>query len=130
MKLIRYSSLSVCWYTWKQFVRKISFSLLYCPYFTIGFFVCMSIRLFTILLADQKFSIQLDSIYENHCWFHRENITIERRYQMKVYTLLILTQTNIYLFSQCVQKNSKEIFWNLKSEALEYHSNFKENKIF
>ena len=52
-----------------QFVRKISFSLLYCPYFTIGFFVCMSIRLFTILLADQQFSIQTHSVYQNHCWF-------------------------------------------------------------
>ena len=49
---------------------------------------------------------------------------------MKVYTLLILTQTKIYLLSQCVKKNSKEIFWNLKLEALEYHSNFEENKIF
>ena len=53
-------------------------------------------------------------------FMHRERNTIERRYQMQVFKLLILTQTNIYLLSHGVQKNSKEIFWNLKSEVLEY----------
>ena len=61
---------------------------------------------------------------------HIEKIDIERRCPMKVYTLLILTQTNIYLLSQCVRKNFKNIFLNFNLEASEYHSNFKENKIF
>ena len=45
---------------------------------------------------------------------------------------VVNTDPNKHLpaFTVCPKKDSKEIFLNLKSVALVYHSNFKENKIF
>ena len=58
--------------------------------------------------------------------YYREKISNKSVYVVDTHPI-----KHLPAFTVCPKiEIAKKYFWNLKSEALEYHSNFKEKKIF